>query len=198
MVENREIMCSSVLECMILLYKESQPAYNDMEQWMNDGVRKKSFCKFSSIPESVLDMKDILEMFPKDLPKIVVFDNFLDEVGMVLKHFFTVLTHHYNCLTIFLCQNLFSAKSELRSLSINSQYMILFNNPRDRSAILHLAKQVFPGNVHQLNNAYMVATEATPYGYLLLDFHQRQNNLVQLRSHIFPDEEPTRASGVYT
>ena len=146
LVENREIMCSPVPECMILFYKESQPAYNDMERWMNDGVCKKSFCKFSAIPESVEDMKDILEMFPKDLPKIVVFDDFLDEVGSVLKHFFTVLTHHYNCLTIFLCQNLFSAKSKLRTLSINSQYMILFNNPRDRSAISHLAKQVFPGN----------------------------------------------------
>ena len=165
-------MCSSVPECMILFYKESQPAYNDMERWMNDGVRKKSFCKFSSILESVEDMKDILEMFPKDLPKIVVFDDFLDEVGTVLKHFFTVLTHHYNCLTIFLCQNLFSAKSKLRTLSINLQYMILFNNPRDRSAISHLAKQVFPGNVHQLNDAYMSATKATPYGYLLLDFQE--------------------------
>ena len=125
-------------------------------------------------------------------------DDFLDEVGMVLKHFFTVLTHHYNCLTIFLCQNLFSAKSELRTLSINLQYMILFNNPRDRSAISHLAKQVFPGTVHQLNDAYMSATEATPYVYLLLDFHQRQNNLVRLMSHIFPDEQPTRTYGIYT
>ena len=168
-----------------------------MERSMNDGAHNKSFCKFSAIPKSIEDMKDILEMFPKDLPKMV-FDDLLDEVGSVLKHFFTVLMHHYNFLTIFLCQNLFSAKSELRTLSINSQYMILFNNPRDRSAISHLAKQVFPCNVHQLNEAYMAATEATPYGYLLLDFHQRQNNLVRLRSHIFSNEQPTRAYSVYT
>ena len=147
---------------MILFYKESQPAYIYTERWMNDGVRKKSFCKFSVIPESIEDMKDILEMFPKDLSKIVVFDDFLDEVGLVLKHFFTVLTHHYNCLMLFLCQNLLSAKSKLRTLSINSQYMILFNNPRDHSVISHLAKQVFPGNVHRLNKAYTAATKATP------------------------------------
>ena len=198
LVENREIMCSPVPECMILFYKESQPAYKDMERCMNDGAHKKSFCKFLAIPESVEDMKDILEMFPKDLPKIVIFDDFLDEVGSVLKHFFTVLTHHYNCLMVFLCQNLFSTKSELRTLSINSQYMILFNNPRDHSAVSHLAKQVFPGNVHQLNDAYMMATGPTPYGYLLLDFHQQQNNLVRLRSHIFPNEQPMREYGVYT
>ncbi len=198
LVKDRGIMCSPVPECMILFYKEFQPAYADMERRMNDDMREKRFCKFSSMPESVEEMKDILETFPRALPKIVVFDDFLDEVGSVLKHFFTVLTHHYNCLTVFLCQNMFSAKSELRMLSINSQYMILFNNPRDRSAVSHLAKQVYPGKVHRLNDAYAAATSERPYGYLLLDFHQQQNNSVRLRSHIFPDEQPTRAYNVRT
>ena len=94
-------MCLPVPECMILFYKESQPSYADMERQMNDDDREKRFCKFSHMPESIEDMKDILEMFPRGLPKIVVFDDFLDEVGLVLKHFFTVLTHHYNCLTVF-------------------------------------------------------------------------------------------------
>ena len=76
--------------------------------------------------------------------------------------------------------------------------MILFNNPRDRSAVSHLAKQVYPGNVHRLNDAYATATGERSYGYLLLDFHQQQNNLVRLRSHIFPDEQPTRAYNVRT
>ena len=53
---------------------------------------------------------------------------------------------------------MFSIKSKLKTLRINSQYMILFNDPRDRSTILHLAKQAFPGNVHQLNEAYAAAT----------------------------------------
>ena len=172
-------MYSPVQGYMILFYKESQPAYDDMERWMNNGKREKPFYKFSSMPESVEGMKDILEMFPRDLPKIVVFDDFLDEVASVLKNFFKVLTHHYNCLTVFLCQNLFSANSELRTLSINTQYMILFNNPRDRSAIAHLAKLVFPGNVHQLNEAYMAAIGEKPYRYLLLDFHQHQNNSIR-------------------
>ena len=67
---------------------------------------------------------------------------------------------------------MFSDKTELRSLSTNSLYMILFNNPRDRSTVSHLAKQVFLGDVHQLNEACMAATVVRPYGYLLMDFHQ--------------------------
>ena len=111
LVENRDIMCSPVPECMILFYKESQPAYADMEPQMNDDHHEKRFCKFSHMPESIEDMKDILEMFPRGLPKIVVFDDFLDEVGLVLKHFFTVLTHHYNCLTVFCVRTCLAPKA---------------------------------------------------------------------------------------
>ena len=89
-------MCSSVPESMILFYKESQSAYADMERWMNDDDREKRFCKFSHVTESIEVMKDILEIFLRGLPKIEVFVDFLNEVGLELKHFFTVLTRHYN------------------------------------------------------------------------------------------------------
>ena len=36
----------------------------------------------------------MLDMLPEKAPKLVVFDDYLDEVGSVLKHFFTVLTHN--------------------------------------------------------------------------------------------------------
>ena len=52
------------------------------------------FFKFDSIPTTIEEIKDILEMLPKKAPELVVFDDYLDEVGSVLKHFFTVLTHY--------------------------------------------------------------------------------------------------------
>ena len=113
LVENRQIMFSEVPKYMILFYKEWQNAYEDMERKMNQHQDEKRFFKFASIPTNVEEIKDKLEMLPKKAPKLVVFDDYLDEVGSVLKHFFTVLTHHYHCFTIFLCQNLFNAKNEL-------------------------------------------------------------------------------------
>ena len=92
LVENRDIICSPVPESMILFYKESQPP---TPIWIGGWTttiddREKRFCKFSLMPESIEDKKDILEIFTRDLPKIVVFVNFLDEVGLVLKQFFLV------------------------------------------------------------------------------------------------------------
>ena len=180
---------------MLLFYKESQKIYDEMEQLMSDGKTNERnlpvFKKYKNIPKSVEELKDVFIAYPKNIPKIVIFDDFLDEVGPALKHLFTVLTHHYNCFTIFLSQTLFDKSKELRTLSINTQYMVLFNNPRDRMSIALLAKQVFPGKVDLLNQAYQQATKGRAYGYLLLDFHQRQDDRIRLRSHIFPKEYPT-------
>ena len=196
LVQNISIIFSTKPECLLLFYKEWQPSYDDIQrQMIKNSNKNKAFLKFSSIPNTVEEMKELLDMLPKNTPKIVIFDDYLDEVGTVLKHFFTVLTHHYNCFTVFICQSLFNSRSELRTLSINSQYMVLFNNPRDRSGITHLAKQVFPNNVSKLVEAYKIATEEKAYSYLLLDFHQQQHNRVRLRSNIFPSEWPAK---VYT
>ena len=165
--------------------------YQDMEKMMSTKERAtKSFFKYSSVPDSIEDIKDILEQVPRNEPKIVVFDDYLEDINSVMSHFFTVLTHHYNCFTVFLCQSLFNAKNDMRTLSINTQYMVLFNNPRDKSAVSHLSKQIFPGKSNMLNKAYRMATAEQPYGYLVLDFHQKQNDKIRLRSHIFPNEKP--------
>ena len=58
--------------------------------------------------------------------------------------------------------------------------MVLFNNPRDSSAVAHLAKQIFPGRVGILNKAYMEAVNGQSHGYLLLDFHLQQDDKVRM------------------
>ena len=184
-------------EALILFYSQHQKIYDEMENMMIDGKSFSGrrefpvFKKYIGAPKSVDDLKQLLYEFPKKTAKIVVFDDQLDEIGPSVKHLFTVLTHHLNCFTIFLSQTLFDKAKELRTLSINTQYMVLFKNPRDRMSISQLAKQVFPGKVDLLNTAYFRATKSRPFGYLLLDFHQRQDDNIRIRSHIFPEEYPT-------
>ena len=65
-------------ETMLLFYKEPQKAYEYMEDDMNRGKRSNtrfpSFRKFKSIPNSIEELKDILERYPRKMPKLVVFD----------------------------------------------------------------------------------------------------------------------------
>ena len=110
LVENRQLMFPEEPQYMILFYKEWQNAYEDMEQKINQGRDENRFFKFDSMPTTVEEIKDILEMLPKKAPKLVVFDDYLDEVGPVLKHFFlrssltTITASPFSCVKIYLMQ----------------------------------------------------------------------------------------------
>ena len=67
---------------------------------------------------------------------------------------FTEGAHHRNLSVICIMQNLFNKGKENRTMSLNSQYIILFKNPRDRQHIAILARQMYPGNASKPLKAY--------------------------------------------
>ena len=100
---------------------------------------------------------------------------------------FTKGSHHCNLSVIYVVQNLFHQAKESRTISLNSQYIVLFNNPRDRSRILHLAKQMYPGQTRFMVKAYTDATNK-PFSYLFVDLKPNCPEENRLRSNIFPGE----------
>ena len=94
---------------------------------------------------------------------------------------FTKKSHHSNTSVIYLVQNLFSRNKESRTISLNTQYMVVFKNPRDASQITNLAKQMYPGRVKFIQEAFADAT-STPYGYLLVDLKQDTPEDLRLRT----------------
>ncbi|KAK3103663.1 hypothetical protein FSP39_020841 [Pinctada imbricata] len=69
-------------------------------------------------------------------------------------------------------------------MSLNSQYLVLFRNPRDQQQIAILASQMYPGNASKLLDAYRQAIER-PYGYLVVDLKQSTPESYRLQTHIF-------------
>ena len=62
--------------------------------------------------------------------------------------------------------------------------------PTDNSQFVHLARQIFPHNSRYAVEAYKLATES-PFSYLLLDLRNEQDELLRLRSNVFPGEAHT-------
>ena len=113
LVKYKDSLFATAPKSMLLFYKEHQKVYDEMEKLMNKGKNGGNlpvFKKYKNPPKSIEDLKEIFSTFSKKTPKIVVFDDYLDEIGPPLKHLFTVLTHHYNCFTILLSQTLFEKK----------------------------------------------------------------------------------------
>ena len=62
---------------------------------------------------------------------------------------------------------------------------MLFKSPRDSSAVVSLAKQIYPGQNGFLVEAFRRAT-AAPYSHLLIDLKQSTEDVYRLRTHVVP------------
>ena len=82
--------------------------------------------------------------------------------------------------------NLFPKGKERRTISINAKYMIIFKNSRDNTQLVNLAKQMFPGRVRYMQEAFRDAT-SVPHGYLFVNLKQSTPEHLRLPSNIIRD-----------
>lgn len=112
-----------------------------------------------------------MDEFDSSKNNIVIINDLMmqSEQDKSILNLFTVDSHHQNISVFFLSQNLLSQGKYMRTISLNCHYIILMNNPRDRSQINFLARQIFPTHSKFLVESYIDAT-STQFGYLFLDF----------------------------
>ena len=86
-------------------------------------------------------------------------------------------------------QNLFHQGKGNRSITpLNSHYLVLFKNPRDKLQILTLAKQMYPSETAWFIKEYEEAVRR-PYGYLFVDLRPTTPERCRLRTNVLPGEE---------
>ncbi len=102
----------------------------------------------------------------------IVIDDMALEATEDTAKLFSIGSHHYNVNIIFLCQNLFTKNQYFRDISLNSTYIVLFKNVRDKMQISNFAKQFAPGKNKAFIKLFQSATKL-PYTYLVLDNHQK-------------------------
>ena len=127
-----------------------------------------------------------LSSFDPNNRNLVVIDDLMSETDERVTKLFTKKSHHCNTSVIYLVQNVFPKGKESRTISLNAQYMVLFKNPRDNTQVVNLAKQMFPGRVKYMQEAFRDAT-SVPHGYLFVDLKQSTPEHLRLRSNIIPD-----------
>ena len=154
---------------VIYSYAEWQPAYQHLPS-------------FVKLVEGLPDIPD----YSKD-PLLLVIDDQMDIANKSISSLFTKGSHHRNISVIYIVQNLFDSNKHHRTISLNAHYLVIFKNPRDASQIVHLAKQMYPGQSTYVQEAFNLATR-DPHGYLLVDLKQTTPDSLRMRSHIFPGE----------
>ena len=120
--------------------------------------------------------------------QLIVLDDLMNESkdNQEIMDIFTKKSHHRNISIILITQNIFSRGSCIRTMSLNSHYLILFNNPRDRSQIKYLSRQISPSNTRYIEEAFSDATSKS-HGYIVFDLRQQTPEILRLRSNIFQE-----------
>ena len=176
---------------IVLVYGEWQDAYDEQEALGEAGVVLRT--------EFVKDFDAALyETLDPSVRKLVILDDQMEndsvhkskKGGHHLSKYFTQGAHHRNLTVIYIVQNLYHQDRSMRTITLNSHYLVLFNIPRDKTQVRTLGQQMYPNNPKFLPAAYDDATQE-PYGYLVIDLRPNTSNLTRIRTKVLESSTPT-------
>jgi hypothetical protein len=116
---------------------------------------------------------------------LFIFDDLMQEAGndTRITELFVQGGHHMGISVIYITQNLYYKGSQMRTISLNAHYIVLFKNVRDKTQVRLLAQQMYPGNKNVLMDAYADAVQ-DPYGYLVVNLKTYISDRCRLTSNI--------------
>jgi hypothetical protein len=180
LIQHSDVMFTTPPKRILYCYGSWQSAYDQLQKISN-----------ITMHEGIPDRGKIDEFSYDKMSTILILDDLLADIvnNKEVHHYVTVMSHHNNMTIIMLMQSIFPKGTYARTISLNCHYMILFSNKRDRNQVKVLANQLMPGRKSYFTDSYKKATD-TAWGYLVIDIHPRSDSLYELRTRIFPDDEP--------
>ena len=153
LINQSEKICSPPPTRITYFYGEYQKAFDDLPVNLVKGL-----------PENLIEKIDGAN------PEWIIIDDLMHETSnsKFVSELFTKGSHHRNISIILIVQNLFVKGNESRNISLNSQYMVLFKNPRNQVIGSTIARQIYPSKVAKFQSIFEDATRK-PYSYLFID-----------------------------
>ena len=113
-------------------------------------------------------------------PKAMVFDDMMMQCANseLITHSFTQKRHHQNLSVILFLQNLYCQEMVMRNVHPNTEYVVLFRNPRDKSQFGHLTRQL-----ESKHSKSPVDATSRPYSHLLVDLKRHTPDTLRYRSN---------------
>ena len=150
-----------------------------------------NLCHHKGLPWNRAEEEEEEEGEPRE-GDVVVIDDFAQETAnsKELTAFLTRSSHHQNISVLVLTQNLFWGGKETRTQSLNYHYIVLMRQTRDHNQVRTLGRQLTQSEkeFRSFLAAYNDATGTSPFSYLLISMHPRDDKRLLLRSLLFPGE----------
>ena len=133
--------------------------------------------------EGLLDMTTLVT---KGSHHLIIVDDLMDQVKD-LASTFCIHSHHKNITVFFVNQNMFYKSPGMRTISLNSQYLIIMKLRRDLSSLKVLGNQLLPGRSRDFLNVYNECTSAR-FSYMVINLHPSNTYRLTLHTNILKDE----------
>ena len=171
LIRNVKEIAKDPPEMIIYYLKEWQSKFDDLSNKLN----VQFFKEHDMIIEQVSQLTG---------SALVIFDDMLNSQNLkTIAKLYTVHGRHLDLSLAFLSQRLFKNDEFFRQISQNSDYMIIFKNPRNYQEIRNLAGQITPGT-YELTKIYAHATR-NPYSYLFINLTQEAVPQLKYLSELF-------------
>ena len=174
MIQNLRKVAADPPENIIYFYSTFQPKFEFLKN--NYGVI------FVEDNERMIDQLKELKS-----TALVIFDDMINSDNLkLIAQLFTVYGRHLRLSLAFLSQRLFSNNEFFRQISQNSDYLVVFKNPRNTMDIRILGGQMTPKS-NDLVQIYQRATQK-PYSYIFINLTQEAIPQLKFTSNIFASD----------
>jgi len=172
-------------ERIVIVYGEWQKEYEKLAQFDSN-------IEFIKGPMSL----DLYNSFSPEKRNLLILDDQLIEAAKSdqVEKYFVQGSHHRNLTIALITQNIFEKGKAMRTSNLNTQYLVVYKNPRDKGQASFLGRQMFPSKWKNFLGALEDATKE-PYSYLIVDLKPDTPEEFRLRSNIFPVCEKDEAIG---
>ena len=158
---------------IVYVYSTWQEKYNEMMNVVNYFL------------EDDNNIQEKIETVTKNESSLIILDDMLHSKNLpYFKQLFTVQARHDGKSVIFLSQKMFTSDENIRLISQNTDYLIVFKNARNSLQINTLAGQM--GSKSTIVDIYRKATK-DPFSYLFFDVTQECPAELKFRSHLFDE-----------
>ena len=176
----RKLLLSSLIkpppERILWCFGQWQPLYDDIQ-------KRIPWIEFVHGIPDYLNSSQYIDVSKRNL---LIFDDLMTEAkcDQRIADLFTKGSHHRNISIVYLTQNLFPQGKACRDIALNTQYLVLFNNPIDRQQVATLARRIYPSTSAIFMKRFEQAT-SRPYGYLVVDLKSSTPEQDRLHTDIF-------------
>lgn len=139
--------------------------------------------------EGLPDVNEILKFARQYTNAIIVIDDCMTALSTCTytADLFTKICHHTSCTIMILLQSLFPPGRDMRTLTMNANYVFLFKSPRSLQQASEFGRQI--GLYKTVRSAFLDIMAQDGYKYLLIDMTMMCPHKHRVRTGCLPGDE---------